>query len=94
MIEQNLKMTEKSWVIQCQYDQSSILGRGTFGNVFKGKLFYEGSTDINIGIDVAIKRFEKVRITVKWDRELMPKKLSHPNVVKYYDVEILHEDFV
>lgn len=75
--------------ITSNYGRDDILGQGGFGTVFKGTLRISVDTDDGVETSVAIKRLEKARLneTITVDRELVQKKLNHPNVVKLYHVE-------
>lgn len=89
---------ECCWKLNKDYDRKNdFLGRGSYGAVFKGKLI---SNDGNIEKVVAIKRIDKAmlmdEITYQTEmdtsgmlviRELIQKKLNHPNVVKLLHVD-------
>lgn len=70
------------------FDRASLLGRGFYGNVCKGKLMNE---EHNTAMrHVAIKRIEKTRYTAarsekNW--ELLNMNLDCPNVVKLLHIE-------
>lgn len=90
---------EDEWKI-LDYDKNQILGQGSYGTVFKGRLVKKNGDDAQV-LDVAIKRLEKLNLNYKNDdaismeRKLIKqKKLNHPNVVKFLHSEEQDDDFL
>ena len=70
--------TQESGTQQLQYDETSVLGEGSSGFIFRGTLN---------GLQVAVKRVQLVQIktSVKECQALLD--LDHPNIVKLLHVE-------
>ena len=64
---------------ELSFDRKDVIGRGGFGVVFKGK--FKNS------IDVAIKRFEIVKVDINFEVSYMTTFEGHPNVLRCYCVE-------
>jgi len=73
----------KDFTIKSDFTRKDILGKGAYGVVFKGILVDNDGVKVK---DVAIKRFEIAReeTDVSSSREIMLKRLNHPNVVQLY----------
>jgi len=72
-----------------KYNKKKILGKGGFATVFEG--LFEGSKP------VAIKRFQTSDVenesSILKEAELMLKANDHPNILRYYCMEMT-DDFL
>lgn len=75
------------------YDFGSMIGKGTFGKVFKAKLKSEGQSDDSSESYVALKKLnmskeeEGFPITALREIQIL-KRVKHPNVVSLLDIVI------
>ncbi len=78
-----MAINNKEFTIKSDFTRKDILGKGAHGVVFKGILVDNDGVKVK---DVAIKRFEIAReeTDVSSSREIMLKRLNHPNVVQLY----------
>ncbi|KAK4014954.1 hypothetical protein OUZ56_027466 [Daphnia magna] len=70
-LQNKYKKEMKIW-----YDNYALLGRGSFGTVFKGKFG---------GRDVAVKRVELHKVNQREEEAML--ELDHPNIVKLFHCE-------
>lgn len=70
---------------QLSYRRKDLLGSGSFGTVFRGKLKH-ASTENKPDIDVAIKRIEEINAR-EIETVVIGNLEPHPNVLQYYCIE-------
>ena len=76
-----------------RYDPTKILGKGSFGTVFRGSHVYLDGSIFRTAksTPVAVKRVEKCRVDesiVRWEEEILKLANNHPNILSYIHTEI------
>ena len=66
------------------FNRNDFIGKGSYGEVFRGKFIPIGS---EVAIDVAVKRILRTTAESNFEQIIMEHIEYHPNVLRYYCVE-------
>lgn len=78
---------------ELECDNDSILGRGSFSTVYKGVLRRKGSSEINVAIKMYGNPLTSNNVWHFVDEERALRKLSHPNIVGFYGIDLRHSSY-